>query len=44
MRYPHRPLTLSDRRYRELHARYLRYKRRYPAGKPTYCGDRHTWM
>jgi hypothetical protein len=41
---PHRPLGISDRRYRELHERYLRYKRRWPHHKPTYYEDRRTWM
>jgi phosphatidylserine/phosphatidylglycerophosphate/cardiolipin synthase-like enzyme len=44
VRYPHRPLTMPDRRYRELHARYLRYKRRWPDRKPTYYEERRTWM
>jgi hypothetical protein len=42
--YPHRPLTMSDRRYAELHARYTRYKRRFPDREPVYYDNRHTWM
>ena len=42
--YPHRPVGISDRRYRELHERYKRYKARYPDRKPVYYGNRHTWM
>jgi len=42
--YPHRPVGISDRRYRELHARYQRYKSRYPHKKPVYYDNRHTWM
>lgn len=42
--YPHRPLGISDARYRKLHARYQRYKARYPDRKPVYYANRHTWM
>jgi hypothetical protein len=42
--YPHRPVGISDRRYRALHERYQRYKARYPDKKPVYYGNRHTWM
>lgn len=42
--YPHRRVGISDRRYRELHERYLRYKARYPDKKPVYYDNRHTWM
>jgi len=42
--YPHRPLTMSDRLYATLHARYTRYKRRFPDKKPVYYDNRHTWM
>jgi hypothetical protein len=42
--YPHRPAGMSDRRYRELHVRYQRYKARYPHRKPVYYENRHTWM
>jgi hypothetical protein len=42
--YPHRPLGISDRRYAELHARYRRYKTRYPDRKPVYYDTRSTWM
>ncbi len=42
--YPHRPLGISDRRYAELHARYRRYKARYPGRKPVYYDNRSTWM
>jgi phosphatidylserine/phosphatidylglycerophosphate/cardiolipin synthase-like enzyme len=42
--YPHKRLVMSDRRYRELHARYRRYRARYPDRKPVYYENRHTWM
>lgn len=42
--YPHAPAGISDRRYRELFARYQRYKARYPDRKPVYFGNRRTWM
>ena len=42
--YPHRRVAISDRRYRELHERYKRYKARYPDRKPVYYDNRHTWL
>jgi hypothetical protein len=42
--YPHRPVGISDRRYRELFERYRRYKARYPDRKPVYYDNRRTWM
>ena len=42
--YPHQRLTMSERRYRELHARYTRYRGRYPDRRPTYYEGRATWM
>jgi len=42
--YPHRRIGISDRRYRELHERYQRYKARYPEKKPVYYDNRRTWM
>jgi phosphatidylserine/phosphatidylglycerophosphate/cardiolipin synthase-like enzyme len=42
--YPHLRLGISDRRYRDLHERYQRYKARYPDKKPVYYDNRHTWM
>jgi hypothetical protein len=42
--HPHQPLGISDRRYESLHARYRRYKGRYPDRKPVYYDNRGTWM
>jgi hypothetical protein len=42
--YPHRSIVMSDRRYEALHARYRRYKARYPDRKPVYYANRHQWM
>ena len=42
--YPHHRLTMSERRYLELHARYKRYRARHPDRRPTYYEDRATWM
>jgi hypothetical protein len=42
--YPHRPLTMSDRRYERLHARYRRYKARFPDRKPVYYPNRSQWL
>jgi hypothetical protein len=42
--YPHRRLRMSDRRYRALHERYIRYKQRFPDRKPVYYRNRSVWM
>lgn len=42
--HPHRPLRMSDARYRRLHVRYKRYRARYPGRKPVYYDNRHLWM
>jgi len=42
--YPHKRLVMSDRRYHELHARYRRYRERYPDRKPVYYEGRENWM
>jgi hypothetical protein len=40
----HRPLRMSDRRYRRLYARYVEFKRRFPHQRPaSYPGD-DRWM
>jgi hypothetical protein len=41
---PHRSLHSSDKRYENLHARYERYKKRYPDRSPAYYDNRHQWM
>jgi hypothetical protein len=41
---PHVSLRMSERRYRELHERYRRYRARYPGRKPTYYESRRDWM
>ena len=41
---PHRPLNSSDKRYEKLHARYKKYKRRYPDRSPSYYDNRREWM
>ena len=42
--YPHRPLGMSDARFRRLHERYRRYRTRYPDRKPTdYEGKENWW-
>lgn len=42
--YPHKRLVMSERRYRELHARYRRYRARHPDRKPVYYEGRKDWM
>lgn len=41
---PHRPLRSSDARYRAWHARYLRYKARFPDRRPSYYPNRRAWL
>ena len=41
---PHKPLDASERRYRQLLARYRDFHRRHPDRSPDYFDDRHTWM
>ncbi|HVF49002.1 MAG TPA: hypothetical protein VNA19_02875, partial [Pyrinomonadaceae bacterium] len=41
---PHRPLVSSEKRYRQLVARFQEFRRRQPEGAPTYFPDRHLWM
>ncbi|MEZ6189299.1 MAG: hypothetical protein R3F62_30390 [Planctomycetota bacterium] len=40
---PHTDFHGADARYRRWLTRYLAYKRRYPARRPTYYTDRRTW-
>jgi hypothetical protein len=42
--YPHRPLRMSDARYRRLHARYRAFKARWPDRKPTDYAGRESWL
>jgi hypothetical protein len=41
---PHRSLRSSDKRYEKLHARYKKYKKRYPDRSPSYYDNRNQWM
>ncbi len=41
---PHRPLETSDRRYAYWHARYERFKKRYPDRRPRFYPNRHRWL
>jgi hypothetical protein len=41
---PHKPLRSSERRYRQLLARYEEWHARNPDRSPVYFDDRHTWM
>ncbi len=40
---PHRPLRMSDARYRSLLARYRAFTQRYPGRKPVYYEGREAW-
>lgn len=40
----HRRLQTSDRRYAFWHAKYVRYKKRYPERRPRFYPDRHRWL
>jgi len=44
IRNPHRRLQTSDDRYRLWHAKYKRYKARYPNRRPVFYPDRHRWL
>jgi hypothetical protein len=39
----HQPLTMTDRRYRELHRRYRAFKETHPDSKPIYYRGRDRW-
>jgi hypothetical protein len=41
--YPHHPVHMPERRYREWHVRYVRYLARY-GRKPVYYENRETWL
>jgi hypothetical protein len=41
---PHCNLSSSDKRYEQLHARYKKYKKRYPDRSPSYYENRRQWM
>jgi hypothetical protein len=42
--YPHRPLAMSDLRYRRLLERYKAFKHRHPDRKPTAYEGREAWL
>lgn len=42
--YPHRPLRMSDRRYRRLLERYKAFKARTPEAQAAYYDGREAWM
>lgn len=42
--FPHRPLTMSDARYRTLHARYVAFRAANHDLKPIYYEGRDAWM
>jgi len=44
IRMPHRRLKTSDDRYRSWHAKYKRYKARYPERRPVFYPNRHQWL
>ena len=41
---PHTRIRSSDKRYEKLHARYVKYKKRYPDRSPSYYDNRRQWM
>ncbi|HEY6121045.1 MAG TPA: hypothetical protein VIV66_13875 [Pyrinomonadaceae bacterium] len=41
---PHKRLQSSDKRYEALHARYKRYKQRFPDRSPSYYDNRGQWQ
>ncbi len=42
--YPHRPLRMSDLRYRRLLERYKSFRARNPTSQPRYYDGREAWM
>lgn len=41
---PHQRIHSSDKRYEKLHARYVKYKQRYPDRSPAYYDNRRQWL
>jgi hypothetical protein len=41
---PHKQIQSSDKRYEKLHARYVKYKKRYPDRSPSYYENRRQWL
>jgi hypothetical protein len=41
--YPHRPIASSDRRFRELRARYRAFKKKFPGRKPLFYRHKERW-
>ena len=41
---PHQRIYSSDKRYEKLHARYVKYKKRYPDRSPSYYDNRRQWL
>lgn len=41
---PHKRIRSSDKRYKQLLARYKKYKKRYPDRSPAYYDNRNQWM
>jgi hypothetical protein len=41
---PHRKLASSNRRYRQLHARYKEFKRQHPDEAPAYFAGQESWL
>lgn len=44
IRMPHRRVRTSDDRYNRWHAKYKRYKARYPDRRPVFYPNRHRWL
>jgi hypothetical protein len=41
---PHQRIHSSEKRYEKLHARYVKYKKRYPDRSPSYYDNRWQWL
>lgn len=41
---PHSPIHSSDKRYEEVHRRYLAFHKRYPDRSPAYFDNRSQWL
>lgn len=44
LKFPHLPLTMSDKRYKMLLKRYQDFRKRYPKRQALYFDNREVWM
>lgn len=44
IRFPHRKIATSNRRYRKMLARYLEFRKRHPHAPAVFYANRHQWL